>query len=131
MDCNVGSPFVKLVEEVNYMQNYPRQENNPHSNIYNPSWKNHSNLSQSNNQSFQREPYQNVPPGFQQLEKKPSLKEVLSKLVASSTKALSKIAKASNKFMQQTRKISDSRDRYIEFGKSCGTNCKGTFRKTT
>lgn len=39
------SIFAKTVEEGNYMQNYQRQQSNPHSKTYNPGWRNHLNLS--------------------------------------------------------------------------------------
>lgn len=49
VDCNVGSPFAQPVDDINYMQNFLRWQNNPYSNSYNPSW----NFSWSNNQTAQ------------------------------------------------------------------------------
>lgn len=37
------------VESIQYVANFNRQQNNPHSNFYNPGWKNHPNVSWINN----------------------------------------------------------------------------------
>ena len=55
----MGSEFV---EQVDYLGNPGRPQNNPYSNTYNPGWRNHPNFSWSNPQN----PWGNVPaPGFQ------------------------------------------------------------------
>ncbi|KAG8474500.1 hypothetical protein CXB51_031170 [Gossypium anomalum] len=69
-------------EQLNYMGNNPRSQNNPYSNTYNAGWRNHPNFSWGG-QGNQRPP---LPSGFQQpryqQEKKPNLKEMLSKFIA-------------------------------------------------
>src|SRR5438270_6466734 len=58
-DCQVGNPFAQP-EQVNFTNNYQRgQENSfqsPYSQTYNPNWRNHPNLSWSNNQNVQQQP---------------------------------------------------------------------------
>ena len=49
-------------EQLNYMGNNPRSQNNPYSNTYNAGWRNHPNFSWGG-QGNQRPP---SPPGFQQ-----------------------------------------------------------------
>ncbi|XP_022850774.1 uncharacterized protein LOC111372623 [Olea europaea var. sylvestris] len=41
VDCNVGSPFAQTIEDVNYTQNFQRQQHNPNPNTYYPGWRNH------------------------------------------------------------------------------------------
>lgn len=65
---------------------------------------NHSNFSWNNNQTAQGIPQQNALLDFQELKKKPTWEEAFNKLAASSTEAMTRIAKASSKFMQQTEK---------------------------
>ncbi|KAG8489113.1 hypothetical protein CXB51_017162 [Gossypium anomalum] len=77
-------PFNPTTEEeqVNYIGNNNfKSQNNPYSNTYNTSWKNHPNFSwggqrnqrPQNTQGFQQPPYQQ--------EKKPNLEEMLSKFI--------------------------------------------------
>ena len=69
-------------EQLNYMGNNPRSQNNPYSNTYNAGWRNHPNFSwggqgnqnPQNPQGFQQPPYQQ--------EKKPNLEEMLSKFIS-------------------------------------------------
>ena len=80
----------ELMEQVDYLGNPVRPQNNPYSNTYNPGWRNHPNFSWSN------PAYRggNAPaPGFQRplvpsaqppQEKKPSLEELLSKFIQTS-----------------------------------------------
>ena len=54
------------VEQVNAMQNFnSRPQNNPYSNTYNPSWRNHPNFSYRNNNPTPPSVPQPQPPGFQ------------------------------------------------------------------
>ena len=82
VDCQVENPFTPLsMKQANYVSNFSRQQNNPYSNTYNPSWKSHHNFSWNNNQNIQKPP----PPGFQQNqqqppEKKSSLEDALTQL---------------------------------------------------
>ncbi|XP_022846278.1 uncharacterized protein LOC111369022 [Olea europaea var. sylvestris] len=46
----LASTHVNQSEEVNYAQNFQRQQNNPFSNTFNPGWRNHPNFSWSSNQ---------------------------------------------------------------------------------
>lgn len=48
--CHMAS---QEIEEVNYAQNYQRQQNNAFSNTYNLGWRNYPNFSWSNNQNNQ------------------------------------------------------------------------------
>ena len=49
VNCQVGSPFApSSTEQAHYVSNFQRQQNNPYSNTYNPSWRNHLNLSWNN-----------------------------------------------------------------------------------
>ena len=55
-NCNSGGMFTSSTpsyfthhEEVDYVGNAPRQQNNPYSNTYNPGWQNHPNFGWSNN----------------------------------------------------------------------------------
>ena len=75
------------VEQVDYLGNQVRPQNNPYSNTYNPGWRNHQNFSWSNQQvprgtasapGFQKPP----PPPFQ--EKKSNLEEMISKFIQTS-----------------------------------------------
>src|SRR5436189_3298417 len=58
-DCQVGNPFAQP-EQVNFTNNYQRGQGNsfqsPYSQTYNPNWRNHPNLSWSNNQNVQQQP---------------------------------------------------------------------------
>ncbi|KAL5784843.1 hypothetical protein ACOSQ2_007235 [Xanthoceras sorbifolium] len=51
IDCQVDNPFADgSYEQINYVQNYNYQQNNPYPNIYNPWWSNHADFSWSNQQ---------------------------------------------------------------------------------
>ncbi|KAL5736739.1 hypothetical protein ACOSP7_031190 [Xanthoceras sorbifolium] len=51
IDCLVGNPFADdSYEQINYVQNYNYQHNNPYPSIYNPRWSNHADFSWSNQQ---------------------------------------------------------------------------------
>ncbi|XP_015382977.2 uncharacterized protein LOC107175761 [Citrus sinensis] len=51
VNCQVGSPFApSSTEQAHYVSNFQRKQNNPYSNTYNPSWRNHPNLSWNNTQ---------------------------------------------------------------------------------
>ncbi|KAL5751658.1 hypothetical protein ACOSQ2_022165 [Xanthoceras sorbifolium] len=51
IDCQVGNPFADgSYEQINYVQNYNYQHNNPYPSIYNPMWSNHADFSWSNQQ---------------------------------------------------------------------------------
>ena len=69
-------------EQVNYMGNYSRPQNNPYSNTYNAGWWNHSNFSWDGQGNRRQQPL----PGFQQppyqQEKKPNLEEMLTKFIS-------------------------------------------------
>ncbi|KAG8499357.1 hypothetical protein CXB51_005838 [Gossypium anomalum] len=71
-------------EQLNYMGNNPRSQNNPYSNTYNAGWRNHPNFSWGG-QANQRPP---PPSGFQQppyqQDKKLNLEEMLSKFISMS-----------------------------------------------
>ena len=61
VNCQVGSPFASSsAKQAQYVSNFQRQQNNPYSNIYNPNWRNHPNLSWNNTQNALK-----PPPGFQ------------------------------------------------------------------
>jgi hypothetical protein len=77
MECQVGNP--SMSEQASYVSNYQRQQNNPYSNTYNPGWQNHPNFSWRNNQANSQ-----PPPGFQQQDKEPSLKEILTQFISKS-----------------------------------------------
>ncbi|KAK5784132.1 hypothetical protein PVK06_038652 [Gossypium arboreum] len=68
--------------EQNYMGNNLRPQNNPYSNTYNASWRDHPNFSWGGQGNQRPQP----PPGYQQppyqQEKKPNLEEVLSKFIS-------------------------------------------------
>ncbi|XP_022872320.1 uncharacterized protein LOC111391352 [Olea europaea var. sylvestris] len=84
--CPLASTHFNQFEEVSYAQNFQRQQNNPFSNTYNPSWKNHPNFSWSNNQGQEQgRSNQNKSPGFQQQQqqgREPSLKDLLAGQIA-------------------------------------------------
>ncbi|KAL5754189.1 hypothetical protein ACOSP7_022409 [Xanthoceras sorbifolium] len=62
-DYQVGNPFASgPSDQVNYVQNFNRQQNNLYSATYNSGWKNHPNFSWSNQQQGNVRP---SPPGFQ------------------------------------------------------------------
>ena len=44
VNCQVGGLFAWSPEQAHYVSNFQRQQNNLHSNAYNPGWRNHSNL---------------------------------------------------------------------------------------
>ena len=51
IECQTGNPFASPnAEQENYVSNFQKPQNNPYSNIYNPGWRNHPNLSWGNNQ---------------------------------------------------------------------------------
>lgn len=56
IDCNIGSPFVQTMEDVNYTQNFQRQQHNPNPNTYYLGWRNHPSFQWSNNQGTQTAP---------------------------------------------------------------------------
>lgn len=47
-ECQSGNPFSSLDQQVNCVENYKKLYNNFYSNTYNPKWKQHPNLSWSN-----------------------------------------------------------------------------------
>ncbi|KAA3483462.1 Transposon Ty3-I Gag-Pol polyprotein [Gossypium australe] len=68
-------------EQMNYMGNNSKLQNNPYSNTYNPSWGNHPKFSWGGQANQRQQP----PPGFQppyQQEKKPNLEEMLTKFIS-------------------------------------------------
>ena len=76
VNCQVGSHFASSsAEQAHYVSNFQRQQNNPYSNTYNPSWRNHTNLSSNNTQNTLA-----LPPGFQPQEKKSNLEDALTHL---------------------------------------------------
>ena len=79
IDCQEGSSFSQPNEQVDYVGNFPRQQNNPYSSTYNPGWRNHPNFSWGNQNT--QKPY--APPGFAQNDKKPNMEEVLTKFMQS------------------------------------------------
>ena len=71
-------------EQVQYVANQGRQQNNPYSNTYTPAWKNHPNFFWGNQQ--QQQNYQNRgPPSFPQQEKKSNLEELVATLTKATT----------------------------------------------
>ncbi|MED6179162.1 hypothetical protein PIB30_114562, partial [Stylosanthes scabra] len=53
-------------EQVNFVNNQPRPPyNDPHSNTYNPGWRNHPNFSWGGNQGQQRQYNNQAPQNFQ------------------------------------------------------------------
>ena len=77
--CPNKDNYHELVQEhMNMVNNYIRPTSDPHSNTYNPRWKNHPNLSWGGNQQ---------PPQYQQSyqltseTKRPSLEDQMSQLV--------------------------------------------------
>ena len=96
------SPFTHH-EEVDYVGNAPRQQNNPYSNTYNPGWQNHPNFGWSNNTNqgssgFQR-PYSQQPQRPQQFsqfqqppqqEQKQSTDELMLKYIANTNEYMEK-----------------------------------------
>ena len=69
-------------EQLNYIGNNPRPQNNPYSNTYNAGWRNHPNFSWSGQGNQKPQPllgYQQPP--YQQ-EKKLNLEEMLSKFIS-------------------------------------------------
>ncbi|KAL5764640.1 hypothetical protein ACOSQ2_017234 [Xanthoceras sorbifolium] len=51
IDCQVGNPFADgSCEQINFVQNYNYQHNNPYPSIYNPRWSNHADFLWSNQQ---------------------------------------------------------------------------------
>ena len=79
-------------EQLNYMGNNSRSQNNPYSNTYNAGWRNHPNF------SWGGQGNQRPPPGYQQppyqQEKKPNLEEMLSKFISVSETHFQNIEKA-------------------------------------
>ncbi|XP_017984308.1 PREDICTED: uncharacterized protein LOC108663603 [Theobroma cacao] len=74
-------------ESVQFVGNFNRQLNNPYSNTYNPSWRNHPNFSWNNN-ARPSNPKPNMPLGFQQQvrplvpEKKSQVEELLLQYIS-------------------------------------------------
>jgi len=61
LHCPVESPFSQDPNEVNYIQNFnPRPTNDHYSNTYNPSRKNHPNLSYRSNPNPMNMPHMNA-----------------------------------------------------------------------
>ncbi|MED6188340.1 hypothetical protein PIB30_085016, partial [Stylosanthes scabra] len=93
-------------EQVNYVGNQPRPpQNDPYSNTYNPSWRNHPNFSWGSNNNrpyqppFQRQqqPFQQPPPPVLP-QQKPSSSTPPSSIEA----ALEKLAQSTASFVQNT-----------------------------
>ena len=104
-----GAPEPTQPEEtVNYVNNFNRHGNNPYSNTYNPGWRNHPNLSWSNN-SGQQQNY--PPPEFQQQNKsqeqanEPGITEVLTHLKKIEAKHDSEAARYDAMFQSQSALI--------------------------
>ncbi|XP_022863622.1 uncharacterized protein LOC111383715 [Olea europaea var. sylvestris] len=93
VDCIVGSPFAQSLEDVNYAQNFQRQQHNQNPNTYYPDWRNHSSFQWSNNQGAQIAPQQTAPPSFQQAKNKFSLEDLITKLVEISTRHMQRTNK--------------------------------------
>ncbi|XP_052203104.1 uncharacterized protein LOC127808573 [Diospyros lotus] len=78
VECQMGNTFANVLESANFVGNFHRQQHNPYSNVYNPGWRNHPNLSWSNHNAINHQ----APSRFQpQQEKKPSLEELMTKFV--------------------------------------------------
>ncbi|KAL5782063.1 hypothetical protein ACOSP7_007092 [Xanthoceras sorbifolium] len=104
-DCQVGNPFAsRTSDQVNYVQNFNRQRNNPYFATYNSGWKNHSNFSLSNQQQGDVRPlppgFQNRKPGYQsatgiqfsgQQEKKSSVEDLISAFMSKQDALMSKM----------------------------------------
>ncbi|XP_022865368.1 uncharacterized protein LOC111385223 [Olea europaea var. sylvestris] len=94
VDCNIGSHFAQKIEDVNYTQNFQRQQHNPNPNTYYPDWRNHPGFQWSNNQGAHIAPQQTAPPEFQQNEKKTSLEDLVTKLTEMSTQHMQRTNKS-------------------------------------
>ncbi|XP_023886157.1 uncharacterized protein LOC111998291 [Quercus suber] len=82
-NCQVGNPFAQLsYGQANYMSNFQHQ-NNPYSNTYNPGWRNHPNVSWSNNQGQAKPPQQ-----FPQQEKKLTLEDMFMQYIQKTNMAI-------------------------------------------
>src|SRR5262249_44603896 len=87
--CSAENYYLEVPEQVDYVGNQGRYQNNPYSQTYNPGWRNHPNFSYANNQNVQRP---NFPLGYQKpqlphplpQEKKPSLEELLIQFIHNS-----------------------------------------------
>ncbi|KAH9668785.1 hypothetical protein KPL70_021515 [Citrus sinensis] len=73
------------LDNLNIQTQPQRQQNNPYSNTYNPSWRNHPNISWNNTQNALA-----PPPGFQPQEKKSNLKDVLTELTTNMSQFMTK-----------------------------------------
>ena len=100
-NCNAGGMFATHGssnftnhEQVDYMGNASRQQNNPYSNTYNPGWRNHPNFGWRDNNTQGPPGFQRLPPQQQQQnipyqqplpqQQKPNIEELLTKFVTAS-----------------------------------------------
>ncbi|XP_022866202.1 uncharacterized protein LOC111386005 [Olea europaea var. sylvestris] len=80
------------VEHADFVQWGQRQQNNPHSETFNPGWRKHPNFSWANQN-------QNRPQGqYQQQDKKPPLEDMFEKFMAQTNQYM----EANNQFMRRT-----------------------------
>ncbi|XP_070679214.1 uncharacterized protein [Malus domestica] len=85
-----------LQENLNMVNNFIRPRTDPHSNIYNPGWKNHPNLSWGGN--HQQRQYQQSFQSTSEI-KKPSFEDQMSQLA----QHMSAISNSTNNFVQSTQ----------------------------
>ncbi|XP_060673095.1 uncharacterized protein LOC132803722 [Ziziphus jujuba] len=110
VDCQVGNPFAS--DDVNFVGNFQKQQNNPYSNTYNPGWRNHPNFSWSNNNQqgsnqgqsggFQKQQFQS--PFYQkpQLAHQNQNSSQAQTQFSSLQQSLQELSNSTNSFMQRT-----------------------------
>ncbi|CAN6712533.1 unnamed protein product [Malus baccata var. baccata] len=95
--CPNKDSYPELVQEnLNMVNNFIRPRTNPHSNTYNPGWKNHPNLSWVGN--HQRRQYQQSFQSNSEI-KKPSLEDQMLQLA----QHMSALSNSTNNFVQSTQ----------------------------
>ena len=93
IDCPMRESFPDYMQEqVNQVNDFNRQRNNPYSNTYNPGWRQHPNFQWSNTQNIQNPPPRPQAVPFQPQEKKSSVEDLIAQL-----------AQNTNNFMQATQ----------------------------
>jgi len=88
--------ITQRIEHVDFSQWSQRQQNNPHSETYNPGWRNHPNFSWGGNQNHTQN--HNRAPGQFQQERKPQLEDMFAKLMEKTDKYM----ETTNQFMRKT-----------------------------
>ncbi|XP_010247674.1 PREDICTED: uncharacterized protein LOC104590651 [Nelumbo nucifera] len=115
-ECQVGNQFMQSPEQVDFVGNLQRQQGNHYPRAFNPGWRNHPNLSWSDQNVVKP-----LPQNFTQLEKKSNLEELMTKFISS----------AETRFQNQEASIKNLETQVGQLAQILSSRVQGTLPSNT